>query len=166
MRVPSNADVSTGDLSLIRTLIVVPCLDEAKTIEPLLRKLDQQRSSASDMIVVADGGSKDGTQEIVLRVAQELPNVALMHNAKRIQSAAMNLAVAEHGGDCTYVIRIDAHGKYPQDYCRVLVAEAERLGVDSVVVPMTTVGMNPFQRAVATAQNSLVGPLVQRAQPG
>jgi len=69
----------------------------------------------------------------------------------------MNLAVAEHGDGVEFVIRIDAHGRYPADYCRVLVAEAERLGVDSIVVPMTTVGRSTFQRAVATAQNSLVG---------
>ena len=157
MRVPSNADVSHGDLSLIRTLIVVPCLDEAKTIEPLLRKLDQQRSSASDMIVVADGGSKDGTQEIVLRVAQELPNVALMHNAKRIQSAAINLAVQRFGAEFEYLIRIDAHGDYPDDYCRTLLQEAVSLEADSIVVGMETVGFGLFQRATAAAQNSKLG---------
>jgi succinoglycan biosynthesis protein ExoA len=157
MRVPSNADVSHGNVSSIRTLIVVPCLDEAKTIEPLLRKLDQQRSSASDMIVVADGGSKDGTQEIVLRVAQELPNVALMHNAKRIQSAAINLAVQRFGAEFEYLIRIDAHGDYPDDYCRTLLQEAVSLEADSIVVGMETVGFGLFQRATAAAQNSKLG---------
>ena len=138
-------------------LIVVPTLNEARHIGALLENLLIEAEAMDARIVVADGGSTDGTQAIVTAAADTHDRVMLMHNPKRIQSAAMNLAVAQHGAGLDYVIRIDAHGKYPADYCRVLVAEAERLGVDSIVVPMTTVGQNTFQRAVATAQNSLVG---------
>ncbi len=138
-------------------LIVVPTLNEASHIGSLLQNLLLEAEVMDAQIVVADGGSTDGTQAIAGKIAAANPRVTLVHNPKRIQSAAMNLAVAQYGDDLDYVIRIDAHGKYPADYCRVLVAEAERLGVDSIVVPMTTVGQNTFQRAVATAQNSLVG---------
>ena len=138
-------------------LIVVPTLNEARHIGALLENLLIEAEAMDARIVVADGGSSDGTQAIVMAVAASNARVTLMHNPKRIQSAAMNLAVAQHGDGMDYVIRIDAHGKYPADYCRVLVNEADRLGVDSIVVPMTTVGQNTFQRAVATAQNSLVG---------
>jgi succinoglycan biosynthesis protein ExoA len=138
-------------------LIVVPTLNEARHIGPLLQNLLIEAEAMDAQIVVADGGSTDGTQAIAGNIAAANSRVTLIHNPKRIQSAAMNLAVAQHGDGYNYVIRIDAHGKYPPDYCRVLVAEAEWLGVDSIVVPMTTVGQNTFQRAVATAQNSLVG---------
>jgi succinoglycan biosynthesis protein ExoA len=138
-------------------VIVVPTLNEAAHIAQLLEGLLVEAEAMDARIVVADGGSRDGTQAIVTRIAGQERRVTLLHNPKRIQSAAMNLAVAEYGDGVKYIIRIDAHGRYPADYCRRLVAEAERLGVDSVVVPMTTVGQAPFQRAVATAQNSLVG---------
>ena len=138
-------------------LIVVPTLNEARHIGLLLDDLLVEAEAMDARIVVADGGSTDGTQAIAAEVAAGNPRVTLMHNPKRIQSAAMNMAVAEHGDGAEYVIRIDAHGKYPPDYCRVLVAQAETLGADSIVVPMTTVGQSTFQRAVATAQNSLVG---------
>jgi succinoglycan biosynthesis protein ExoA len=138
-------------------LIVVPTLNEARHIGPLLQDLLVEAEAMDARIVVADGGSTDGTPAIVTDIAATEQRVTLIHNPKRIQSAAMNLAVAEFGDDADYVIRIDAHGKYPADYCRKLLAEAERLGVDSIVVPMTTVGRSTFQRAVATAQNSLVG---------
>jgi len=138
-------------------LIVVPTLNEARHIGPLLRDLLVEAEAMDARIVVADGGSSDGTPDIVAVIVNTQARVTLIHNPKRIQSAAMNLAVAEFGDDTDYVIRIDAHGKYPADYCRMLLAEAERLGVDSIVVPMTTVGRSTFQRAVATAQNSLVG---------
>jgi succinoglycan biosynthesis protein ExoA len=106
---------------------------------------------------VADGGSTDGTQDIVKAKAVGVSRLAFIHNPRRIQSAAINLAVRQFGNGADYLIRIDAHGSYPPDYCRKLVAEAEARDVGSVVVPMTTVGRDTFQSAVATAQNSPIG---------
>lgn len=141
----------------IRTLLVIPCLNEAKTIEPLLRKLNVQRGDLDMLIVVADGGSQDGTREIVQKLTAEIPRLVLLGNRKRIQSAAINLAVDRFGEGRDYLIRIDAHGDYPDDYCRTLLQEALETGADSVVVGMETVGFGAFQKATAVAQNSKLG---------
>ena len=140
-----------------RTLIVVPTLNEARHIGDLLEILLVEAEALDGQIVVADGGSTDGTTDIVAERALTAERLVLIHNPQRIQSAALNLAVSQFGDGFDYVIRIDAHGAYPGDYCRKLVDEAQERGVDSVVVPMTTVGVAPFQRAVATAQNSAIG---------
>jgi succinoglycan biosynthesis protein ExoA len=137
-------------------LIVVPTLNEARHIGPLLQDLLVEAEAMDARIVVADGGSTDGTPAIVADIAATQKRVTLVHNPKRIQSAAMNLAVAEFGDDTDFVIRIDAHGQYPADYCRKLLSEAERLGVDSIVVPMTTVGRSTFQRAVARSITAIM----------
>lgn len=108
-------------------------------------------------IVIADGGSTDGTVELAKGLGSKFANVSLLVNPKRIQSAGINLAVDEFGKDAEFVIRIDAHAEYPPDYCRVLIEEAERTGASSVVVAMKTVGIAWFQRAVAEAQNSRLG---------
>ena len=108
-------------------------------------------------IVIADGGSTDGTVELAKGLGAKYANVSLLVNPKRIQSAGINLAVDEFGKEAEFVIRIDAHAEYPPDYCRVLVEEAERTGASSVVVAMKTVGIGWFQRAVAEAQNSRLG---------
>jgi len=140
-----------------RTLIVVPTLNEARHIDDLLSALLVEAEALDATIVVADGGSTDATCTIVMEWAQHSPRVRLLNNPQRIQSAAINLVVAEFGDTADYLIRIDAHGAYPPDYCRKLVAEAVELGAASIVVPMITVGVAPFQRAVATAQNSAIG---------
>lgn len=140
-----------------RVLIVVPTLNESVHIGPLLDALLVEAVVLDALIVVADGGSTDGTQDIVAAKAEGEPRIVLIHNPGRIQSAAINLAVAQFGRTDGYLIRIDAHGTYPADYCRKLVAEAQERGVSSIVVPMTTKGQVPFQRAVATAQNSPIG---------
>jgi len=138
-------------------LIVVPTLNERAHLAHLLDVLLTEAEALDARIVVADGGSTDGTIAIARDYAARFPRLACIENPRRIQSVAMNLAVARFGAASRYVIRIDAHGYYPADYCRRLVAEAERTGAGGVVVPMLTVGRSVFQRAVANAQNSLVG---------
>ncbi|RWA77607.1 glycosyltransferase family 2 protein [Mesorhizobium sp.] len=139
------------------SLIVIPCLNEAAHIGGLLEQLRPAAARLGARIVVADGGSTDGTQDIVENVAVEDPRVILLANPKRIQSAAINLAVATFGDDADYLIRIDAHGGYPDDYCDRLVEEALATGADSVVVSMLTSGTGAVQKAVAAAQNSKLG---------
>jgi len=139
-------------------LLVIPTLNEAPHIGPLLDRMMVEARALGARIVVADGGSSDGTQDIVRGKARDDEGVSLIHNPRRIQSAAINLAVARCGAGIDYFIRIDAHGAYPDDYCSALLAEAIATGADSIAVPMITTGQERlFQRAVAAAQNSLVG---------
>ena len=137
-------------------LLVIPCLNEIEHIDALLSQV--RRVSASDtLIVVTDGGSSDGTIAVVDRHVAKDERVRLLHNPRRIQSCAVNLAVERFGKDRESLIRIDAHCEYPDDYVTVLRAEAERTGADSVVVSMHTAGHGPVQRANAAAQNSPLG---------
>lgn len=140
-----------------RVVAVIPCLNEEKHIEGLVRALAADRGVMDLTIVIADGGSSDRTPEIAQMLAATLPAVRYLHNPRRLQGAALNLAVETFADDCEYLIRLDAHARYPAGYCRALVDEAEALGADSVVVTMGTAGRGWFQRAAAAAQNSLLG---------
>lgn len=141
----------------VKTLIVIPCLNEAKTIDDLLLKFSGTLNNPADRIIVADGGSTDGTRDIVANFSRQDQRVVLLANPKRIQSAGINLAVEMFGKDYDYLIRIDAHGDYPDDYCHRLLEDAVKTGADSVVVAMDTVGHGAFQKATAIAQNSKLG---------
>ncbi|ESY83574.1 succinoglycan biosynthesis protein exoa [Mesorhizobium sp. LNHC221B00] len=143
--------------ALPSSLIVIPCLNEAAHIGALLDQLRPSAERLGARIVVADGGSTDGTLAIVEDVATRDARVILLHNQRRIQSAAINLAVGTFGEGAQYLIRIDAHGGYPDDYCDRLVEEALATGADSVVVSMLTSGSGPVQKAAAAAQNSKLG---------
>jgi succinoglycan biosynthesis protein ExoA len=140
-----------------RILAVIPCLNEESTIGALAEKLAIATQSLPIKIVIADGGSSDRTVGLAEALARAYANITLLRNPKRLQAAAINLAVAEYGGDAEFLIRIDAHADYPADYCQTLIDEAEQTGADSVVVSMTTIGISGFQRAVAAAQNSKLG---------
>jgi succinoglycan biosynthesis protein ExoA len=137
--------------------VVIPTLNEIAHIEGLLAHLLAEPPEVVGEILVADGGSRDGTQEAVRRIAQSEPRVRLIDNPDRIQAAGVNRAVMMADRRFETIVRVDAHALYPSGYVRRLLAALDESGADSVVVRLDTVGRNCFQRAVAAAQNSRVG---------
>jgi succinoglycan biosynthesis protein ExoA len=142
---------------LPHVLIVIPALNEARHIKAVLDFAEGFAARADGLVVVADGGSADGTREIVRRRAAESPRVRLLENPARLQAAGVNLAAARFGAGAEWLLRLDAHSDYPADYGDVLLAEAQRTGADSVVVSMHAEGQGFLQQAVAEAQNSRLG---------
>lgn len=136
-------------------LIVVPCLNEEANLPRLLDRLLADGDGAD--IVIADGGSTDGTRAIVCEYRRDHPNLHLLDNPRRIQSAGVNLAVTTMGRGKSWLLRVDAHCDYPAGYMAGLLDSAARRYASSVVVPMVTQGRHCFQRACAFAQNSLIG---------
>ena len=142
----------------LRVLVVVPALNEAAHIEAvILGLLADDSPEIAQNIVVADGGSSDGTRDIVERLAGIHPNVELLHNRARIQSAGINLAVRRYGSEADVLVRCDAHAEYPKAFCSRLVSTLQRTGAHSVVVPMDSLGDAGWQRAIAWVSNSPVG---------
>lgn len=138
-------------------LIIIPCLNEEAHIGSLLAQLAVKTDPEKFRIIVADGGSQDRTRKIVEKFSAEHPNIVLFDNPYKIQSWAVNLCVSEFGDEADYLIRIDAHCEYPDDYCAQLIQEAKATNADSVAVSMETVGRRPFQKSNAAAQNSKLG---------
>jgi len=136
-------------------LIVVPCLNEEANLPRLLTGLLADANGAD--IVVADGGSTDRSHAIVRELQRAHPNLHLLDNPGRIQSAGVNLAVTAMGHAKRWLLRVDAHCDYPPGYMSGLLDSAARQAASSVVVPMITQGQRCFQRACAFAQNSVIG---------
>jgi GT2 family glycosyltransferase len=140
-----------------KVLVVVPALNEAVHIRAVLDGLTPFARRTGARIVVADGGSTDGTQAIVRQMARDEPLIALIDNPARLQGAGINLAVRTFGDSAQWLLRIDAHSAYPPDYGDRLLSEARKTGADAVVVRMKAVGQGPLHRLIALAQNSRLG---------
>ncbi|RQP26552.1 glycosyltransferase family 2 protein [Piscinibacter terrae] len=139
-------------------LVVIPTLNEARGIEAVVNALHEDLpADARVSMVVVDGGSTDGTVGIVQRLSHKRPLLSVMHNDKRIQSAAVNLAARTAGHDADVLVRCDAHAVYPRGYVRQLVETLDRTQADAVVVPMDSTGHSCLQRAVAWVSDTPVG---------
>ncbi|MHB8286342.1 MAG: glycosyltransferase, partial [Caulobacteraceae bacterium] len=137
--------------------VIIPTLNEAAHIEGLLRQLLDEAPATLVEIIVADGGSTDGTREIVSKVALTDPRVRLIFNPLKIQAAGFNLAAAAAAPRATVLIRIDAHSGYPPHVVQSLSEQLVSMDADSVVVRLRTGGDGCFQKAVAAVSNSILG---------
>ena len=140
-----------------RVLVVIPCLNEEAHLGGLLESF---RGAEVDRIVVVDGGSHDASVAIARAAADADPRICVLDNPKKIQSAAINLAVETFGAGTEYLVRVDAHAGYPGGYVERLVEACEAEGADSVTVSMLARSQERggcFQIAAASVQNSVLG---------
>jgi succinoglycan biosynthesis protein ExoA len=95
---------------------------------------------------------------LVDRFRVDHPEVVLLDNPARIQSAGLNAAVRRYGRDADVLVRCDAHSVYPDGYCRLLVESLQRTGADAIVVPLDSIGAETcWHKAVARVSNSPIG---------
>ena len=141
--------MSAGAVAMRKVSVLLPTLNERGFIRDCLESLVHQQGCEIDEILVLDGGSTDGTGDIVDAVG---PPVRLVPNPGVTAAAAMNLGVAEARNDL--VVRADAHTQYAPDYVACSLDALERSGADWVGGPMVPVGANVFGRAVAAVTSS------------
>lgn len=150
----TRAEAATG----ADVLIVIPSLNEQTHIEAIIATLQADRQCGESLIVVSDGGSTDETVAIVKRIGGADPRVRVLTTDMRLSTgASVNRAVQCFGHERKWLVRLDAHAKYPRDYASRLVAKAIEMEATSVATPMFTRGDTCFQRAAAAAQNSFLG---------
>ena len=109
-------------------LAVIPCLNEAAHIETVARHILAEANRIPLRLVIADGGSTDGTREFARDLASNDNRVVFLDNAMRIQSGAVNLAVERVRAGHEFLIRVDAHAGYPPRYCETLLCEQAATG--------------------------------------
>ena len=139
--------------------VIVPVRNEADFIAETLDQLLAQRYDPRRFeVLVADGGSTDGTREIVAGCARLHPQVRLLDNPGRLSSAGRNVAVRAARGDI--VLLVDGHCRLDDPWHLAEVASAfARSGADCLGRPQSldVTGAPAFQRAVAAARASRLG---------
>ncbi|AFY81393.1 glycosyltransferase family 2 protein [Oscillatoria acuminata] len=134
--------------------IAIPAYNEAPYIESVIIGFLNQQYPGLVQILIADGGSTDGTQDIVNKIAAQNPIVKLLYNPLKIQSHALNIMLKEAKGDV--FLRADAHCEYPSDYiekCVEALVTSEALNVGG---SQRYVAKTAFQAGVALASRSFL----------
>lgn len=140
-----------------RAAIIIPTLNEAERIGRLLAQFALEPADRVVDILVADGGSGDGTRAIVRDAARQDGRIRLIDNPDMIQAAGFNRAVALASRDADTLIRVDAHADYPDDYVQRILEAFARTGAEMVAVRLDTRGITARQRGIAAASNSRAG---------
>jgi succinoglycan biosynthesis protein ExoA len=135
--------------------IAIPVYNEANNIEKVVRSFLQSTYPNLLEILIADGGSTDGTQAIVEFLAQEDDRIRLLQNPQKIQSAACNIMLRECQGDI--FLRADAHSDYAADYLEKCVRALLTTNASNVGGAQRFVAKSDFQLGVALASKSWLG---------
>lgn len=135
--------------------VFIPTLNEKDHISHVL---DFCLSSQCDIYVV-DGGSADGTREIVKDYSSRMPaRVFLLENPNKTQADAMQVFLSECKDKAySYVIRMDAHSKYNAGFIENILDLLKSGKADSIVVPMETIGESGLQPAASVLFSSKLG---------
>lgn len=114
--------------------IIIPVYNEKDTIEAILRRvLEVKMEEMGKEVIVVDDGSKDGTVEILQRIAQEWssPNLKIyFHAQNQGKGAAIRTALNHVSGEI--VIIQDADLEYHPEEYPLLVLPILKYGADVV----------------------------------
>lgn len=150
------ASIASHSGSLPYVTIAIPCLNEIAYIEQCLDDaLGQDYPADRIEVIVADGGSADGTRGVLERQAGQVQRLSWLENPDRYQSAGLNAVIRAANGDV--IVRFDVHCRYPKDYVRHCVEVMVRTGAMNVGGAQRTVARTRFQCALRTALNSPLG---------
>lgn len=135
----------------MRVSVVATVFNESENIRSLMESLTKQ-TRQPDEIVICDGGSKDGTVEILQTYADRLPQLRIIRAAGANISQGRNRAIAHASG--AVIASTDAGVRLAPRWLEKLVAPIEEGGPDASTAFSAVAGFfladvdGPFQLAM------------------
>ncbi len=134
--------------------IICPVFNESKFIAGVINFCVKALPTSKEIIFI-DGASTDDTCAIIQSYQQHNPNIILLHNSNRYVPFAMNMAIKQAIGD--YIIRLDAHTIYADDYFEAVLKTFDTTGAEIVGGPMRIANGSPLQNAIGFATSNVFG---------
>jgi glycosyltransferase involved in cell wall biosynthesis len=95
--------------------IVIPCYQEKNYIEKCIRSCIEQSYRGKIHIVVVDGGSNDGTLEIIQNIEKEFPDqIVLKNNPLKVTPISLNIGLQYLQSDLKMIL--GAHSYLTHEY--------------------------------------------------
>jgi succinoglycan biosynthesis protein ExoA len=149
--------MSAGEQAAVRRIsVIAPMRDEVEHVDGLIADLAAQDYQGDVEVLIADGGSEDGSVERLRAAAtRHRVSVTILDNPQRWVSHGLNRCVRAAQGDL--IVRVDCHSRYPSDYLRRCAIAAAETGAANVGGAFVAEGRTPVERAVACAMDSPFG---------
>ncbi|MBM3317007.1 MAG: glycosyltransferase [Candidatus Eisenbacteria bacterium] len=139
--------------------VVLPVLDEARDIGRLLAEiLGQTPPPGGFEVLVVDGGSSDGTPDIVRAAMRDHPELRLIGNPRRLSSAGRNAGARAARGE--HVLFLDGHCALPRsDYLQRAIEIFASTGAACLCRPQPLIRLadGKWARAISAARHSRLG---------
>ena len=133
--------------------VVIPCLNEKHHVDRCVQDVMAQDYPPHLLeVIIADGGSTDGTRERLDSLSGDNPRMRWIDNPGKLQSAGLNAAIRVARGDI--IIRLDAHCECARDYVRQSVMVLRETGAWNAGGSQRGKPQNPFQHAFCAALRS------------
>lgn len=112
--------------------VVMPVYNESRYINNCIESLLQQDYPHKKMEwIFVDGNSSDDTVQKIEYYRQHYPNlIKVLNNPQRIVPYAMNIGIKASKGK--YIVRLDAHSDYANDYISKCVKYLDTIDADNV----------------------------------
>lgn len=95
--------------------IIIPVLNEKDYLYDCVESVVASTEGIENMeILLIDGGSTDGTREVIKKLIKKHHFIKLLENKRKIIPAALNIGIKNSSG--IYIVRLDAHALYDAGY--------------------------------------------------
>lgn len=134
--------------------IVVPVLNEINYIEDLVKSLLINDGFSKEIFLV-DGGSDDGTINLIKNLELKHENLYYLHNKDKYVSHAFNLAFTQSRGK--FIALVGAHSILSKNYFKKAVFELNSNNCDAIGGVFTQIGKDEYSSIIAKCLSSKFG---------
>ena len=134
--------------------VITPVRDEAALLRETSATILGQDWPSVEILFV-DGGSRDGSRELLQELASRDARVRVLENPAGDLGSALAIGLAAARGE--FVAKLDAHTFFPPGYLRIGVERLRRGDVAWVSGPPVPLGVDPTSRRVALALGTWLG---------
>jgi glycosyltransferase involved in cell wall biosynthesis len=128
--------------------VIIPCRNEEKYIRTCLDSIINNSFPKDQLeVFVIDGMSSDNTLAILNEYKKKYEFIFLLENKYKTVPYALNIGIKKSTGK--YLIRLDVHSEYPENYFSELVAWSEKLNADNLGTLIITEVKNKNEKSNA-----------------